>query len=143
MGNDSEDCRAFPQITTPGEKEEIAGTGGHSPVDVSGPQCVPEAMEPALEQRLPGLKANVVRGGLARVVAQAAAMAIRMGSLVLFARLLQPEDFGLVGMVAAVTGVLSVFQDFGLSTATVQQAALTEEQSSTLFWLNLLLGAVL
>ena len=100
-------------------------------------------MEPGPEPRLPGLKANVVQGGLARLAAQVAVLAIRTGSLVLFARLLQPADFGLVGMVAAVTGVLNVFQDFGLSTATVQRAALTEEQSSTLFWLNLLAGTVL
>jgi PST family polysaccharide transporter len=46
-------------------------------------------------------------------------------------------------MVTAVTGVLSVFKDFGLSTATVQRATLSQEQSSTLFWLNLLVGAVL
>jgi PST family polysaccharide transporter len=46
-------------------------------------------------------------------------------------------------MVAVVTGVLSLFKDFGLSTATVQRATLTLEQNSTLFWLNLLAGMVL
>lgn len=101
------------------------------------------AVEPTLEQRLPDLKANVVQGGLARIAAQVAALALRAGSLVLFARLLQPADFGLVGMVAVVTGVLSLFRDFGLSTATIQRSSLTEEQSSTLFWLNLLAGTLL
>jgi len=46
-------------------------------------------------------------------------------------------------MVAVVTGVLGLFKDFGLSTATVQRAVLTEEQSSSLFWLNLLAGTLL
>ena len=34
------------------------------------------------------------------------------------ARLLDPKDFGLVAMVAALMGVLRVFKDAGLSTAT-------------------------
>ena len=55
----------------------------------------------------------------------------------------QPKDFGLVGMVTAVIGVLNLFKDFGLSTATVQRATVTEEQTSTLFWINMLVGGVL
>jgi PST family polysaccharide transporter len=57
------------------------------------------------------------------------------------ARLLNPKDFGLVGMVTAFTGVLNLFRDFGLSTATVQRATVTEEQISTLFWINIAFGA--
>jgi O-antigen/teichoic acid export membrane protein len=58
-------------------------------------------------------------------------------------RLLDPKDFGLVGMVTAVIGGLSLFKDFGLSTATVQRDTVTHEQLSTLFWINVLVGAVL
>jgi len=59
------------------------------------------------------------------------------------ARLLSPTDFGLVGMVTALTGILNLFRDFGLSTAAVQRATVTEEQISTLFWINLFVGIVL
>jgi PST family polysaccharide transporter len=59
------------------------------------------------------------------------------------ARLLEPKDFGLVGMVTAFTGVLYLFRDFGLSTATVQRVDVTEDQISTLFWINILVGAIL
>jgi PST family polysaccharide transporter len=61
----------------------------------------------------------------------------------ILARLLDPEDFGLVGMVTAFTGVLTLFRDFGLSSAAVQRATVTEEQISTLFWINMLIGALL
>ena len=61
----------------------------------------------------------------------------------MLARLLGPEDFGLVGMVTAFTGVLTLFRDFGLSSAAVQRTIVTDEQISTLFWINMLLGAVL
>jgi O-antigen/teichoic acid export membrane protein len=61
----------------------------------------------------------------------------------ILARLVGPKDFGLVGMVTAFTGVLTLFQDFGLSSAVVQSTTVTKEQSSTLFWINLVIGAVL
>jgi PST family polysaccharide transporter len=59
------------------------------------------------------------------------------------ARLLGPKDFGLVGMVTAFTGVLTLFRDFGLSSAAVQRATVTDEQISTLFWINVAFGALL
>jgi O-antigen/teichoic acid export membrane protein len=89
------------------------------------------------------LRERAVRGTLARVCAQSANLALRVGSLAVLARLLDPKDFGLVGMVAALTGILSLFRDFGLSAASVQHASVTEEQTSTLFWINVLVGALL
>jgi O-antigen/teichoic acid export membrane protein len=89
------------------------------------------------------LKQRTLRGGLARLFAQAANFLLRMGSLVVLARLLEPKDFGLVGMVTAFTGMLNLFRDFGLSSAAIQRKSVTEEQSSTLFWINLTVGALL
>lgn len=89
------------------------------------------------------LKAKTIRGGFARLCAQAATFVLRLGSLMILARLLGPKDFGLVGMVTAFTGVLNLFRDFGLSSAAVQRETVTEEQVSTLFWINILLGLVL
>jgi O-antigen/teichoic acid export membrane protein len=89
------------------------------------------------------LKQKAIRGGLAKICAQGTGFLLRMGSLMILARLLDPKDFGLVGMVTAVTGVFSVFRDFGLSAAAVQRKTVTEEQASTLFWINILVGAAL
>ena len=89
------------------------------------------------------LRERAVTGALARVCAQSANLLLRVSSLAIFARLLEPKDFGLVGMVAVLTGVLNLFRDFGLSAATVQHASVTEEQSSTLFWINVLVGILL
>jgi O-antigen/teichoic acid export membrane protein len=87
------------------------------------------------------LKEKTIRGGSARVAALATDFLLRVGSLAVLARLLDPKDFGLLGMVTAFTGVLSLFRDFGLSAAAIQRAEITEEQSSTLFWINILVGA--
>jgi len=89
------------------------------------------------------IKNAVIRGGAAKVVAQAMNFAMRIGSLMVLARLLDPRDFGLVGMVTAITGVLGLFRDFGLSSAAVQRVDVTHEQSSTLFWINMLAGSLL
>src|SRR5215471_9356294 len=89
------------------------------------------------------LKEKTIRGGVARLCAQGANFVLRLGSLMVLARLLGPKDFGLVGMVTACTGVLSLFRDFGLSAAAVQRTNVTDEQMSTLFWINILVGALL
>ena len=89
------------------------------------------------------LKQKTIQGGLARLCAQGADFVLRLGSLMVLARLLGPKDFGLVGMVTAFTGVLILFRDFGLSAAAIQRAVVTEEQTSTLFWINLVVGAML
>jgi PST family polysaccharide transporter len=89
------------------------------------------------------LKAKTLRGGLAKLVAQFGGFALRVGSLVVLARLLDPHDFGLVGMVTVVTGVFSLFRDAGLGMVTVQSPTITREQISTLFWINLFVGFIL
>src|ERR1700722_13639377 len=89
------------------------------------------------------LKEKTIRGGLARLLAQIANFAIRLVSLVILARLLDPKDFGLVGMVTAFTGVLTLLRDFGLSAAAIHRPQITEEQLSTLFWINLFVGVLL
>jgi PST family polysaccharide transporter len=89
------------------------------------------------------LKAKTIRGGFARLCAQGANFLLRLVSLMILARLLGPKDFGLVGMVTAFTGVLNLFRDFGLSSAAIQRADVTDKQVSTLFWINILFGVLL
>jgi len=89
------------------------------------------------------LKEKTIRGAFAKVCAQAVNFLVRIGSLMVLARLMGPKEFGLVGMATAVIGVLNLFRDFGLSTASVQRVNVTDEQISTLFWINMLVGAIL
>jgi PST family polysaccharide transporter len=89
------------------------------------------------------LKEKVLRGGLAKIGSQTANFALRLGSLMVLARILDPKDFGLVAMVTVITGVFTLFKDAGLSAATVQRETISSEQMSTLFWVNLLVGVTL
>lgn len=89
------------------------------------------------------LRQKTIRGGVAKLCGQAINFALRVASLVILARLLDPTDFGLVAMVTAVTGLYGIFSSAGLSMATVQRPTVTNEQLSTLFWINILVGALL
>lgn len=82
------------------------------------------------------LKGRSVRGGAVTLAAQAVKFVLQTGSTMVLARLLTPQDFGLVAMVTAVTGFVAMFKDAGLSTATVQRERITHNQVSTLFWIN-------
>lgn len=62
---------------------------------------------------------------------------------ILLARLLGPEAFGLIGMVLVFSGLANVILEFGLAEALIQRKEVKEEHWSTVFWLNICIGAVL
>jgi O-antigen/teichoic acid export membrane protein len=98
-----------------------------------------DVMQPAGDQ----LKQKSVRGGLVAVCAQGAKFLLQMATTMLLARLLTAEDFGLQGMAAVLISFLGLFREGGLGAATVQRLEVTQEQISTLFWINVAVGAVL
>src|ERR1043166_3606811 len=83
------------------------------------------------------------RGGIILALGQGIQLLLSVASTIVLARLLAPEDFGLVAMVAPFIGFLAFFRDSGLQMATVQRETIHHAQVSTLFWLNLGLGFVL
>jgi O-antigen/teichoic acid export membrane protein len=115
---------------------------------------LPESLKPSSEQsdreryfrtdRLNAdLKKRSVRGGAVTLAAQACKFTLQMGSTVILARLLAPQDYGLVGMVTAVTGFIALFKDMGLSMATIQKAEINHRQISNLFWVNVAVSVLL
>lgn len=89
------------------------------------------------------LKRKSVRGGAAVVFSQGFGMALQIVTTIVLARLLSPTDYGLQAMVLSVTNFFSLFRDAGLSAATVQRETLTQQQISTLFWINVAIGSFL
>lgn len=61
---------------------------------------------------------------------------------VVLARLLQPSDFGLMGMMALLIGVGNVLVDAGLTNSLIRTKELDEKDYSTVFFINLI-GATL
>lgn len=97
----------------------------------------------AKETRGQDIKGKTLRGGLAKLFGQVANSALRLGFIALLARLLDPQDFGIVTMVTVITAFLDQFSTAGLSAAAVQKLTITNEQISTLFWFNILVGLIL
>ncbi len=90
-----------------------------------------------------GLGHLAARAAGQTVWTQALRITVQLGNVVVLARLLDNHSYGVVGMVTAVIGVATIFQDFGLSTAAIQGREVTHAQRSNLWWLNTGAGAVL
>lgn len=84
-----------------------------------------------------------VRGGMTTMSAQVIKFVLSTASTVVLARILTPEDYGLIAMVTVVVGFAAMFKDAGLSMATVQKDRISHEQISTLFWINIIISAFL
>ena len=92
-------------------------------------------------QRLRGdLKLRSVQGGALTLGVEFSRFVVRVASGMALARLLTPEDFGVVAMVVAVANFAALFRDLGLAVATIQRERVTHEQLSNLFWVNVLVG---
>jgi PST family polysaccharide transporter len=57
---------------------------------------------------------------------------------IVLARLLMPDDFGVVGMAAIVTGLAVVLRDLGFGQALIHHPDLTEKHSRSAFWATML-----
>jgi PST family polysaccharide transporter len=84
-----------------------------------------------------------VRGGATTLAAQGVQFGLSLVNTMILARLLTPGDFGLIGMVVAITGFAEMFKNAGLSMATINKDHISHEQISALFWLNLAISLIL
>ncbi|WP_026621887.1 polysaccharide transporter, PST family (plasmid) [Ensifer sp. WSM1721] len=89
------------------------------------------------------LRQSVGRGAVVTGLAQAVKMATQILSVILLSRLLSPQDFGVVAMSAPVLAFVALFQDFGLTQATVQKNSITHEEVNYLFWVNVAVSVAL
>jgi O-antigen/teichoic acid export membrane protein len=83
------------------------------------------------------LAGRTARSGAVMIVAQGSKFVINMISAVVLARLLTPQDYGLIAMVAVFTNFTYLFRNLGLAAATTQRAEINHQQISTLFWINI------
>ncbi|MDO8291268.1 MAG: MOP flippase family protein [Gallionella sp.] len=81
---------------------------------------------------------SAVRWTTTSAVARAVLQIVQVAVL---ARLLTPEDYGLIAMVGVVLSFAGLFADLGVNSAFVQCQNVTLEQRASLFWFNVALGA--
>lgn len=68
---------------------------------------------------------------------------IQFATILVLARFLSPEDFGVVAMTALFVAVANVLADGGLSIALVQRQHTDHEMETSVFWFNVAVGVVL
>lgn len=89
------------------------------------------------------LTGRVVKGFSWLVAGQAIQ---RISGLVItaaLARLLMPEDFGLIALTTTAVGLVSILSEAGLTNALVQRLDIVEEHLTSAFWLSLAIGVTL
>lgn len=69
--------------------------------------------------------------------------ALQLLQLAVLARLLAPEDFGLIAIIMIVIGLAQAFGDMGVSNAIIYRQDVTREELSSLYWLNIVAGIVI
>ena len=87
-----------------------------------------------------GLGNVAARGAGITLMSQVIRFALQLGSLMVLARLLSPQEFGVVAMVTAITNVMEIVRDFGLSSAVMQAKELNDAERTNLFWANTGIG---
>jgi O-antigen/teichoic acid export membrane protein len=81
-----------------------------------------------------------LRGGIVSVAMQYGNGALQLAAAIILARLLGPEDYGLVAIVTVLTSFAPVLVDFGLGDATAQRIRITPSQISALWWFSTAIG---
>jgi len=79
---------------------------------------------------------RALRGGVVSIAIQYGNGALQIVAAVILARLLAPEDFGLVAIITVLTSFAPLLIDFGLLDATAQRSRITTAQVSGLFWIS-------
>ncbi|RIJ29193.1 lipopolysaccharide biosynthesis protein [Henriciella algicola] len=86
------------------------------------------------------LSVRVARGSTVALGSHGIFLVLQIAQLAILSRLLTPDDFGVVGMALAVTGFIRLFQDMGLTSATIQRRHINQSLVSALFFLNIAVG---
>lgn len=58
--------------------------------------------------------------------------------MAILARLLSPADFGLMALIVAIAAFAQIFSDMGVSNAIIHHQQVSQEELSSLYWLNVL-----
>jgi len=88
------------------------------------------------------LKHKAVNGVLWKLGEQGANQAISLVISVLLARLIMPEQFGMVAMLTVFTAIAGVFINSGFSSALIRKNDRTQVDCSTVYWFNVFMAVL-
>jgi PST family polysaccharide transporter len=100
-------------------------------------------LQQAFSLQTAALGKRVARGAGFQFVGIALRTVITVGSTAVLARLLTPQDFGLVAMATVITELAALFGAFGFTNVLIQRTRITRLQLDTVFWATLGLSSLL
>jgi len=89
------------------------------------------------------LKQRTINGMAWSISERVGLQVIHMLISIILARLLDPSEFGLIGMLAIFTSIAKSILDSGFGSALIQKKDATQTDSSSIFYFNLLIGFIL
>jgi len=89
------------------------------------------------------LKSQTIRGVFWSFIEKFGSQFILLISQIILARLLDPRDFGLLGMLAIFIAISQAFIDSGFDNALIQKKDANQTDYSTVFFFNISIGVVL
>ncbi len=89
------------------------------------------------------IKSKVISGLFWKFAERSGSQIIRFVVSVILARLLTPEDYGLIGLITVFVTIASVFADSGLGSALVQRKEADDEEFSTVFYFSMVFSFIL
>ncbi|GAG43575.1 unnamed protein product, partial [marine sediment metagenome] len=89
------------------------------------------------------LRKKTIKGLTWSSISQAGKQISQFVITAILARLLSPNDFGLLGMAVVFTGFASIFNEIGLTGALIQKQDIEERHYHSVFWLNIAVGIIL
>ncbi|MFZ3136296.1 MAG: lipopolysaccharide biosynthesis protein [Thermodesulfovibrionales bacterium] len=61
---------------------------------------------------------------------------------IVIARILVPEDYGLMSMASILTGYVAIFSELGLGAAIIQKQDISKKELSSIFWFSMIVGTL-
>ncbi len=89
------------------------------------------------------LRKKTIHGLIWSAISQVGQQISQILIAVVLARLLSPDDFGLLGMATVFTGFVAIFGELGISSALIQKQDINDKHLSSAFWLNISTGILL
>jgi PST family polysaccharide transporter len=90
-----------------------------------------------------GMGRKALGGALYTGAAQALTVVLSILSTIVVARILSPGDYGVIAMAAPITNFILLFQNLGLGQAVIQSKAISSQQLTGLFWINIAASGVI
>jgi len=89
------------------------------------------------------LKQETITGMLWSFIERFGSVMLQFIANIVLARLLTPNDFGLIGMIMVFIAISNTIVDSGFSAALIQKREVTQEDYSTIFFVNIILAILL